>query len=226
MDTQPFSCGIIFDLDGVLIDSEGLYYRAYSEVLKPYGITISRAEYEEYWIAQGCGPEYAVEKYRLPMLPEELRQLRSPTYLRLFETEGTLMPYVEEALSRLAPHFALTVATNSYREHLDVVLHRFNLGRFFPVTIAREDYVGAKPLPDAFLAAAQKLGLPPSQCVVIEDTYKGVVAAARAGTACIAVPNEFTRNNDFGRANLVLSNLKEVTPEIVLRLLGPRRHEK
>jgi HAD superfamily hydrolase (TIGR01509 family) len=150
--------------------------------------------------------------------PDELRQLRSPLYLRLLETEVTLMPHAEETLARLAPHFALTVATNSNREHLDAVLRRFGLERFFPVTVAREDYTGAKPLPDAFLAAAAKLGLPVSRCVVVEDTYKGVLAAANAGIACIAVPNEYTRRNDFSRADLVLPGLHALTPEVIRAL--------
>jgi HAD superfamily hydrolase (TIGR01509 family) len=216
MTAEP-AYGVIFDMDGVLIDSEGLYYRAYSEVLRPYGVTVSQAEYEDYWIAQGTGPEYIVAKYNLPVSPDELRQLRSPLYLRFLETEGTLMPYVKEALSGLAPYFSLTVATNSNREHLDFVLRRFDIDRFFPVTVARQDYRGAKPLPDAFLTAAEKLGLPPAQCVVIEDTYRGVMAAANAGMACIAVPNAYTLRNDFSRARLVLPSLAELTPEVVQR---------
>ena len=214
-----FSYGIIFDLDGVLIDSEGLYYRAYSEVLKPYGVTVSREEYEQYWIAQGIGPEYIVAKHHLPIAPDELRQLRSPIYLHLLETEVTLMPYVEEALAQLAQQFALTVATNTNREHLDFVLRRMGIDHFFPVTVARQDYREAKPQPDAFLTAAGKLGLPPERCVVIEDTYKGVMAAVNAGIHCIAVPNEYTLHNDFSQASRVLSSLKELIPEVVCGLL-------
>jgi HAD superfamily hydrolase (TIGR01509 family) len=214
-----FSRGVIFDLDGVLIDSEGLYYRAYSEVLKPYGVTVSREEYEEHWIAQGTGPEYIVAKHNLPVAPDELRRLRSPIYLQLLATEVTLMPCVKEVLARLAPQFALTVATNTNREHLDFVLRRMGIDHFFPVTVARQDYRGAKPQPDAFLTAAEKLGLAPERCVVVEDTYKGVLAAVNAGIRCVAVPNEYTRRNDFGRASLVLSSLKELTPEVVQSLL-------
>lgn len=215
-----FSCGVIFDLDGVLIDSEGLYYRAYSEVLKPYGVTVSREEYEDHWIAQGNGPEYIVAKHNLPIAPEEMRQLRSPIYLRLLETEVQLMPHVKETLARLLPHCALTVATNSNREHLDAILRKFGLDQFFPSTIARQDYQKAKPQPDAFLAAARLLELSPARCVVIEDTYKGVLAATSAGMACIAVPNDYTRRNDFSRAHLILPNLGELTIEIVNSLLG------
>ncbi len=211
--------GVIFDLDGVLIDSEGLYYRAYSEVLKPYGVTVTQREYEEYWIARGVGPEYIVKKHNLPVAPATLRRLRSPVFLQLLKTEATLMPYVQKSLTQLSEHFGLTVATNSNREHLDLVLQRFGLDRFFDKTVARQDYERAKPEPDAFLAAVNKLGLTRERCVVVEDTYRGVTAAARAGIACIAVPNAYTQNNDFSRAALVLSNLGEVTPEVVRSLL-------
>jgi HAD superfamily hydrolase (TIGR01509 family) len=211
--------GVIFDLDGVLIDSEGLYYRAYSEVLQPYGVTVSQEEYEQHWIATGTGPEYIVAKHDLPVSPDELRQLRSPVYLELLEQEVRLMPHVEQALARLAPHFALTVATNSNRDALDLILQRFGIDHFFPVTVARQDYTGAKPLPDAFLTAARKLGLAPAQCVVVEDTYKGVMAAVNAGSACIAVPNQYTQRNDFSKADLLLSHLGELTPEVVRSLV-------
>jgi HAD superfamily hydrolase (TIGR01509 family) len=182
-------------------------------------VTVSREEYEEHWIAQGTGPEYIVAKHNLPIAPDELRQLRSPIYLHLLETEVTLMPYVEEALARLASQFGLTVATNTNREHLDFVLRRMGIDRFFPVTVARQDYRGAKPEPDAFLTAAGKLGLLPERCVVVEDTYKGVMAAVNAGIRCIAVPNEYTLHNDFSQASLVLSSLKELTPAVVYGLL-------
>lgn len=211
--------GVIFDLDGVLIDSEGLYYRAYSEVLKPYGVTVSQEEYEQHWIATGTGPEYIVAKHGLPVSPDELRKLRSPVYLKLLEQEVRLMPHVEQTLARLGPHFALTVATNSNRDALDLILQRFGIVRFFPATVARQDYTGAKPLPDAFLTAAGKLGLTPAQCVVVEDTYKGVMAAVNAGIACVAVPNQYTRRNDFSRASLVLPNLAELTPEVIRTLV-------
>jgi HAD superfamily hydrolase (TIGR01509 family) len=215
------SFGVIFDLDGVLIDSEGLYYRAYSAVLSPYGITVSREEYEDNWIAQGHGPEYIVAKHHLPMTPAELRQLSAPIYVHLLETEVTSMPYVQETIRHLAKHCALTVATNSTREQLDFVLRKFALAPFFPLTVARQDYQQAKPAPDAFLTAAQKLGLAPAQCVVIENTDKGVRAAVRAGMPCLAVPNEYTRRNDFSQASLVLSSLREVTVEVVKGLLRP-----
>lgn len=214
-----FSAGIIFDLDGVLIDSEGLYFRAYSEVLKPYGVTVTPEEYEEHWIKTGTGPEYIVAKHNLAVSPDELRKLRSPLYLQMLEEEVQLMPHVQESLVRLASHFVMTVATNSNRDALDFVLKRFGIDRFFAATVARQDYTRAKPQPDAFLTAAQKLHLAPTQCVVVEDTYKGVMAAVNARIACIAVPNGYTLRNDFSKASVVLPNLSELTPEVVVKLL-------
>jgi beta-phosphoglucomutase-like phosphatase (HAD superfamily) len=93
------------------------------------------------------------------------------------------------------------------------------LERFFPLTVARQDYQQAKPHPDAFLAAARKLRLSPARCVVIEDTYKGVQAAVAAGMKCIAVPNDYTRRNDFSKASLVLPSLHALTVEVVRSLL-------
>lgn len=219
MADEGFSAGIIFDLDGVLIDSEGLYFRAYSDVLKPYGVTVSREEYEEHWIKTGTGPEYIVSKHNLAVSPDELRKLRSPLYLQMLEEEVQLMPHVLESLARLAPYFAMTVATNSNRDALDFVLKRFGIDRFFSVTVARQDYARAKPQPDAFLTAAQKLNLEPTQCVVVEDTYKGVMAAVNAEIACIAAPNQYTLRNDFSKASVVIPNLSELTPEVVRELL-------
>ncbi len=209
------SRGLIFDLDGVLIDSEGLYYRAYSQVLARYGVTVRRDEYETHWIAKGPGPEDIVAKHGLPVSPDELRRLRSPIFLRLLETVATLMPDVHTTLRRLAPDFRMSVATNSNRAHLDLVLRRFDLEQYFPVTVARQDYRLAKPNPDAFLAAATKLGLAPDRCVAVEDTQRGVTAATSAGMACIAVPNEYTLRNDFSQARLVVPNLAALTRQVV-----------
>jgi len=212
--------GVIFDMDGVLIDSEGLQYKAYSKVLERYGVTVSVEEYAEHWIAAGRGPEYAVRTYGLPMAPDELRAIRSPVYHEILREEVTLMPGVTPALARLQPHFALAIATNSIRQDAAFVVEHFGLGEFFTAVVSREDYTRAKPEPDAFVTAAARLAVPPSACLVVEDAYKGVVAAHRAGAGVIAVPNEFTRGNDFSLAAVVLDSLDELSVELVHRLLG------
>ena len=120
----------------------------------------------------------------------------------------------------MSAHFPLALATNSNRSDVDFVLDRFGLRSAFTAIVAREDYARAKPEPDAFLTAAARLDMVPRSCVVIEDAYKGVLAAQRAGAHAIAVPNLFTRENDFSLAAAVVGSLDEVTVPLVQSVLS------
>jgi HAD superfamily hydrolase (TIGR01509 family) len=215
--------GVIFDLDGVLIDSEALQYKAYSAVLARFGISVSLEEYAAHWIAAGQGPEYVIRTHGLQMHPDELRALKQPVYHDILQREVALMPGAAAALARLQPHFALAVATNSSRQDVSFVIDRFDLRRFFTAIVTREDYRDAKPQPDAFLAAATRLEVTPGACVVVEDAYRGVVAARRAGTIVVAIPNRFTRNSDFSLATVVLPNLDALSVEVITQLVADHR---
>src|SRR5690242_9029507 len=113
--------GVIYDLDGVLIDSEGLQYKSYSQVLARWQVAVSKEEYAHHWIAGGRGPEHAVATYRLPLTPDELRELKHPLYHQILRDEVTLMPGVHAALQRLRPNFRIALATNSNRIDVDFV---------------------------------------------------------------------------------------------------------
>jgi len=213
---------VIFDLDGVLIDSEGLQYQAYSEVLAHFDARVSRDEYAEHWIAGGRGPEYAVQRFTLPITPEELRTRKHPVYHQLLRRQAVLMPGAAAALARLQPHFALAVATNSNHEDVNFVLDHFALRRFLAAVVVRDDYARAKPEPDAFLTAAARLGVAADACLVVEDSYRGIVAAHRAGAAAVAVPNDFTRGSDFSLAAAVLGSLDELSVALVAQVIERR----
>ena len=214
------SGAVIFDLDGVLIDSEALQYKAYSRVLARYGVRVSIEEYAAYWITAGNGPEHAVDTYALPLSPGELRALKSAVYHDILRDEVTLMPGALDALTRLHPHFPLAVATNSSRRDVAFVMEHFGVGQFFAALVTREDYAAAKPQPDAFLAAADRLGVAARVCLVVEDAHRGILAAHRAGATVVAVPNSFTRDNDFSLAAAVLPSLDELTVARVEQLLA------
>ncbi len=213
---------VIFDLDGVLIDSEPLQYRAYAQVLARFGVSVTAEEYGVHWIGNGRGPEYAVETYGLPVAPSELRALKEPVYEGILRAGVALMPGAVEALTRLQGHFALAVATNSRRDEVAFVMETLGLGRFFAAVVTREDYRLAKPDPDAFLTAAARLDVPPRHCIVVEDAYKGILAAHRAGALAVAVPHAFTRENDFSLAAVVLHSLDELTVALAEQLLAAR----
>jgi HAD superfamily hydrolase (TIGR01509 family) len=214
------TAGVIFDLDGVIVDSEPLQHRAYNRVLQRFGVQVEHAEYGREWIAAGAGPEYAVRTYALPVTPAELRRLKDPVYHALLREEAVLVDGARAALERLSAAFPVALATNSSQADTGFILDRFDLGRFFTAVVTRERYQAPKPAPDAFRTAAARLQLAPQRCVVIEDAYKGVVAAAEAGCPCIAFPHDYTTSNDFSRARVVIGSLAEATVELVWQLVG------
>lgn len=214
------AAAVIFDFDGVIVDSENLQYRAYSAILAELGIEVTREEYGREWIAAGLGPEYAVAKYGLTVAAQELRARKGPVYHELLRHEAQLMPGVASVLAALAHIYPLALATNSGLADTAFVLDHFALREHFKAVITRENYSERKPAPDAFLTAAAALDRSPAQCVVVEDAHKGVVAAYRAGCPCVAVPHEFTRDNDFRLAAAVVESLEDLTPALIDSLVG------
>lgn len=217
-DAAP-DAGVIFDLDGVIIDSEALQHRAYNLVLERFGIQVDAVVYGREWIAAGRGPEYAVRELGLPISAGELRRLKNPVYHQLLRTEIALVPGAREALQRLHARFPLALATNSNAADVDFVLAHFAVRPLFTAIVTREHYSEAKPAPDAFATAAAQLGLPPARCAVIEDATKGMRAAAAAGCPCIAFPHDYTADNDTSTARAVIRTLDELTVDLVEQVL-------
>jgi len=189
--------GVVFDLDGVVADTEPLQWAAYRQVLLAFGVDIGLEEYRRHWIATGSGPEYACRTYRLPLTPDELRARKAPAYLALLREGVAPCPGAAAALARLRPTHRIALATNTARAEVELILARLGFAALFHATTAREDYVRPKPAPDAYLAAAAALGLEPAECAVVEDTERGVAAGLAAGMKVIAVPNDLTYDNDF-----------------------------
>lgn len=219
MSTATPDAGVIFDLDGVLIDSEALQHRAYNLVLRRFGIQVDAAVYGREWVSAGRGPEYAVRELGLPIPAAELRRLKDPVYHDLLRREIRLVPGARAALERLRARFPLAVATNSQAADVGFVLEHFALTPLFAAVVTREHYVEAKPAPDAFTAAAARLGVPPARCVVVEDASKGMRAAAAAGCGCIGFPHGYTADDDTSTAQAVIRSLDELTVELVERVL-------
>jgi HAD superfamily hydrolase (TIGR01509 family) len=211
--------GILFDLDGVLADTERLHWTAYRALLGEYGLDIPLEEYRHRFIAEGGGPEWACRHYRLPLTPEELRGRKAPRYRALLEADLRERPGARAALRRLrGGGYRLAVATNSLRDEVDFVLGRLGMRDLLDAVVAREDYLRAKPAPDAYLTAAAALGLEPAACVVVEDTARGVRAARAAGIPAIAVPHDLTFDNDFTGCVRRLPGLDALTAELLAAL--------
>jgi HAD superfamily hydrolase (TIGR01509 family) len=205
---------ILFDFDGVIVDSESLHHRAYELALRPHGLSSIPFEvYADRFSNRGLGLEYCAEQ--IPSLDVTLmKQAKDRFFRELLEAEARLLPGVETALCALSAERRLAVATGSASEAVKSVLERFGLTACFQRVIGREDYPRDKPAPDAFLRACAVLGENPTRCLAVEDSLKGMRAACGAGIPCVVVPNAYTRGGDFASAAAVLSRLDELTPAL------------
>jgi len=209
---------LIFDLDGLLADTEKLHRRAHQEVLAGYGIELSSQQYKEHWIRDGKGIIDFISEHGLSLDPAVLRPKKIAKYEALVRSSAQAMPGAQHALDTLRPHKTLALATSSYRESAMVVLDTLGIRDHFACIAAKGDAARTKPFPDIFLYAATRLGVDPAECLVLEDAEKGIVAADAAGMRCVAIPNDETRDNDFSRATAVLSSLDELTLEKIEEL--------
>ena len=209
---------VLFDLDGLLSDTEVLHCRAYQTVLGRHGLTLTDQHYEECWIRQGLGIADFLRTQGLAHDPADLRKAKALEYAHLVETCCTPMPGAVELLGRLQGHLTLALASSAFADAVHAVLRKLEIADRFACIVTGSDVNRLKPFPDIFLHAAGRLGVAPGQCIVIEDAEKGILAARAAGMKSIAVPNRHTAGNDFSAADAVVPSLNAVTRELIAGL--------
>jgi len=209
---------IIFDLDGLLADTERLHCLAYQTALQEHDIRISDADYAEHWVRCGKGISDWVDLHGLKLDPCAVRDRKSQHYLASLGSSLRPMEGALDLLRSLCGKMKIALASSSYRDAVDGVLTGLDIARYFDAVVSGLDVPRVKPAPDIFLKAADLLDVRPSECLVLEDAEKGVVAAYHAGMRCIAVPNDYTRHHDFSKATRVCASLNEITPEFLRSL--------
>jgi len=203
---------VVFDLDGVLVDSEPLHFRAANRVLARFGKAIGETEYRRY-IGLGELATWTDWRQRYAIQTSVTELLAAHTQARLQEINAGV-PAIDAAadlVRRLhGEGVRLAIASSSTRAIIDALLAALKLDEMFAVRVSGEDpeVRYSKPAPDVYLATAVRLGAPPAACLAIEDSEPGVRAAKRAGMACVAVPNRWTADQDFSEADIVLESLR------------------
>lgn len=210
--------GMIFDLDGLLADTERLHRQAYQTALREYGLMVSEEEYAEHWVRFGKGIAEWLDERGSSVDPLLVRARKSICYHQLLTSSLRPMEGAVPLLDALRGRVKLALASSSYRDAVDGVLAGLEVAHFFDVVVSGLDVPRVKPAPDIFLKAASDLGIPPAQCLVVEDAEKGVIAAHRAGMRSIAVPNDYTRHHDFSKATRICKSLTEITAELLRSL--------
>jgi tRNA threonylcarbamoyl adenosine modification protein YeaZ len=215
--------GVIWDLDGVIIDSADLHFQSWRETLSKHGVPMTREQFEQSFGRRNDDIVAGIVKR--PISPEEvvaIGQEKEAAYRRMTMGNARFFPGVLELMSSLKEGgFKQAVASSAPADNLALVIKEMKLEPFISATVDASQVSKGKPDPEVFIKAAQKLGLRPQDCIVIEDAVAGVEAARRAGMAVIAVTNTHPKER-LEAADLVLSSLEEIEPSQVLELINSR----
>lgn len=209
---------IVFDLDGVLVDSEQLWDRARREVVDERGGHWREGATEA---MQGMSSTewsgYLHDDLGVPVERTEINDLVVRKLLDLYQQRLPLLPGAPEAVNRLARRWPLALASSSNREVIDRVLALAGLGTAFGAVVSSEEVPRGKPYPDVYLEAAHRLGAPPRRAVAVEDSANGIRAALAAGLTVVAVPNrDYPPPPEvLDRSALVLDGLDGLTVDVV-----------
>ncbi len=216
---------VVFDLDGVLIDSEGVWAAARQEVAEQHGGHWSdQAVRDMMGMSSIEWSSYMHDELGVKSSPEEISAGVVEQLERLYRRELPLLPKARETVTSLAGEWPLALASSANRPIIELVLGLSDLKSCFAVTVSSEEVPHGKPAPDVYLEAARRLEVEPRQCAAVEDSSNGLRSAAAAGMAVIAVPNrDFPPSADALRlANQVLDSLGQLTPARVRGLAVAR----
>ena len=207
---------ILFDNDGVLVDTERLYYQANREILGRAGVTLTDELYVELFLRTARGAWHLIEGDLDDQALAALRAERDRRYEDLISAGDVLIAGVRACVASLARRYRLAIVTSSDPTPFALSHARSALLHHFELVLTREHYRNSKPDPEPYLTAVQRLGVAPERCLVIEDSERGLRAAKAAGLACWVIPSALTRPGRFEEADAVLDDLAAVSE----RLLG------
>jgi beta-phosphoglucomutase len=192
--------GVLWDMDGTLVDSEEYHWRSWRDTMAGEGVPITRAQFLAtfgqrndailpHWLGVGAPAERI----------QRIGDAKEALYRELLRREGiSPLPGADEWIRRLrAAGWAQAIASSAPRPNVQAVIHSLQLDGIFQAIVSAEDVHRGKPDPDVFLVAASRLGLPPSRCVVVEDAAAGIEAAGRAGMHSIGVSRKATLAADL-----------------------------
>jgi HAD superfamily hydrolase (TIGR01509 family) len=209
---------VIFDLDGVLLDSEQVWDEAREQLAKERGGRWhENAQRDMMGMSSLEWSRYMHDVIGLPEPPEEISREVVERLASLYREHLPVLPGAREAVERLALRWPLGLASSSNRELIDLVLELMGVAHLFRATVSSEEVPRGKPAPDVYLEAARRLGVDPTQAAAIEDSENGIRAAKAAGMRVLAIPNEqFPPPEEaLAQADVVLESLAELTAEAV-----------
>ena len=214
---------VIFDMDGVIVDSEIIHQKCEREMFDILGVPVSKEQHssmvgrtdEDMWKQIG-------DWYDLPVTVEEAISMKKLLFLQYLEDDDSLktVPYVTELIENLhSDGFLLALASSSSRTQIDYVIDKFNLRKFFSAIVSGDDVKEGKPHPGIFLKVSAILGINQESCIVIEDSVNGVTAAKAANMKCIGYINLNSGRQDLSKADIIVDSFNDL-PAIIISKFG------
>ena len=213
---------VLFDMDGVIIDSEPLHNKAYHGMFKEVGISVSDQLYESFTgqaTLHIC--KQLVNKFKLSQAPEELVAIKRRIFKDLFfnDPELDLINGVRELIQDYHKNgLTLVLASSASMPNINNVFSRFELDQYFTAKLSGADLKASKPHPEIFIKAAEASGFTKDSCMVIEDSTNGIQAAHAAGIYCVAFKSANSKNQDYTLANKVIGSFDEISYDKLMQL--------
>ncbi len=205
---------VLFDMDGVIVDTEPLHREAYYALFEEMEIPITDALYESFTgQATLAICKTLVAEYQLSVAPETLVAIKRKHFKRLFDT-GDQLQLLDGVLELIQDYhrngLTLILASSASMPNIDRIFQRFDLDRYFTAKFSGADLQASKPHPEIFLKAAAASGHPKEHCMVIEDSTNGIRAAKAAGIYCVAYRSPHSVNQDYALADRVIQDFSEI----------------
>jgi HAD superfamily hydrolase (TIGR01509 family) len=209
---------VVFDLDGVIVDSE----QVWDEVREAYtrergGTYTEQATRDMMGMSSLEWSRYMAETLGVPGTPAEINAAVVERMLERYGSEPPVIPGAVDAVRRIAERWPLAIASSSNPELIGVVVRVTGLGDVFRVAVSSQEVPRGKPAPDVYLEAARRLGVEATRCAAVEDSHNGIRSAKAAGMHVIAVPNPHFPPDDeaLAQADVVLRSIGDLTPAVV-----------
>jgi len=207
---------IIFDMDGVIINSEPLHFEIEMGLLEELGGKISKEEYETF-VGTTDYHMWSTFKDRFNLKPsvEELMNIKKERFIQNIQRIELVDNFKEFMLMIHDEEYSMALASSNNKMAVDSIIEKFGLRKYLKVAISGDDVTNGKPDPEIFLKASEKMNIEPHECLVIEDAANGVIAAKAAGMKCIGLQNKNSGNQDLSEADLVVNNFNKLDINLI-----------
>ena len=199
---------LLFDNDGVLVETEKYYYEANVKALGEFGLELSFDVYMEIMARGGTAWEVAKKHGISQKEIDKKRQQRDVYYQDFIQNKNIEIDGVVDVLKELSQNYKMGIVTTSRRVDFDLVHNKLDIVKYMDFTLCVEEYPRSKPYPDPYLAGMKLFNASKDECLIIEDSQRGLTSAVNAEIECVVVANAFTATHDFSKADYKIESIK------------------